>query len=165
MLAIDAEWNRRQEDRDIVDRKLEERIQGLRNDAELTVAKMKFLNSETAIKYMEEDLLKIEKTVEKLVADRSQQLTKEKPDMKSILQRVKKLMEHPVELYENQIDPIKKAQFFRLFFKDLPSYNDWENRTLKTGTRHPLLALIKNPSNADESLMVMPPRIELVLPD
>ncbi len=165
MLAIEAEWIRRQEDSDIVARKLEERIQGLRNDAELTVAKMKFLNSETAIKYMEEDLLKIEKTVEKLVADRSQQLTKEKPDMKSILQRVKKLMEHPVELYEKQIDPIKKAQFFRLFFKDLPSYSDLENRTLKTGTLHPLLELIKNPSKSDESLMVIPTRIELVLPD
>jgi hypothetical protein len=64
--------------------------------------------------------MKIEKNIEKLMKDKEKESKEDKPDMSSILQRVKKLMEHPVELYEKQIDPIKKAQPFRLFFKDLP---------------------------------------------
>jgi len=55
------------------------------------VSKMKFLNSETALKYMEEDLLKIEKTIEKLMKDKEQESKEDKPDMSSILQREKKV--------------------------------------------------------------------------
>ena len=132
---------------------------------ELTVSKMKFLSSETALKCMEEDLLKIEKTIEKLMKDKEHENKEDTPEMSSILQRVKKLMEHPIELYEKQIDPIKKAQFFRLFFKDLPTYADLEDRTRQNSVLHPLLQLLKNPSNLDESGLVTPTRIELVLPD
>ena len=119
-----------------------------------TVSKIKLLSSETAIQYMEADLLKIERQIEKLIAEKTKKESEEKVDIKAILQRVRKLMEHPVQLYEQQSDAIKKAQFFRLFFKDLPSYSDLESRTLKTGTLHPLLELIKKPSKLDESLMV-----------
>ena len=131
--AIEAEWIRRQEDGEVVARQLGERIQALRREAELTIlTKIKFLSSETAIKYMKDDLLKIERQVEQLLAENTKKLTEEKPDMKHILQMVKKLLEHHVELYEKQIDPIKKAQFFRLFFKDLPTYADLDYGTQKT---------------------------------
>ena len=99
-----------------------------------------------------------------MINDKAIKMTEEKPDMKTILQRVKKLLEHPVELYEKQIDPIKKAQFFRLFFKDLPTYADLQNRTPQKGILHPLLDIIKDPSITNESLMVIPRRIELLLP-
>ncbi len=160
MQAIEAEWVRRQEDGEIVARRLEERIQTLRSEAQLTITKIKFLSSETAIKYMEEDLLKIERQIEQLINDKAIKMTEEKPDMKSILQRVKNLLEHPIELYEKQIDPIKKAQFFRLFFKDLPTYADLENRTPQKGILHPLLDIIKDPSITDESVMVIPAGLE-----
>lgn len=161
--AIESEWKRRQCDDKLIAQQLEERMQALRGEAELTIAKIKFLSSETAIQYIEKELLNTEHQIEKLTAEKKDKLNKEKPDMNKILQKVRKVLEHPEEIFNKQIDPVKKAQFFRMLFKELPTYKDLQHRTQKTPLFtgvNPVFAL----ASVEKSDLVIPRRIELLLP-
>jgi hypothetical protein len=73
-------------------------------------------------------------------------------------------VEHLDELLIQQIDPVKKAQFFGLLFNKTPTYEDINCGTPKKGLLHPLLDIIKDSSITNESLMVISRRIELLLP-
>jgi hypothetical protein len=159
MEIIGAEWQKRQgyEERAFVG--LEERIRQLNNEAELTVNKIKMLSSETAIKYLEEDLMKIEKQIKALEAEITKKATQKKPDMQRVLNRVRALLERPEELFQKQIDPVKKAQFFGAFFENFPTFNDLKpgtkNAPIFTGV-HPVFRL----AAMEKSLMVTPAGFE-----
>ena len=163
MDAVLAEWERRQGDAQGASEELEKQIEALRSEAELTVSKLKLLSSETAIKYMEDDLNKIEAQIKSLLAQKAKKESEKPIDMKAILQRVRKLVEHPVELFNKEVDPLRKAQFFSLFFSERPTYQELENmehRTPREGLLNPLIDIIKDPSKLNESLMVIPAGIE-----
>jgi site-specific DNA recombinase len=139
-------------------------IIALHAEAIATVGKLKVLTSDTAIKYMEEDLMRIEENIKKLEAKKVELESKKPLDFARVMARAKYFIEHLDELLVKQIDPIKKAQFFGVLFDKVPTYEEIKSRTLISGSLHPLLSLIKNPSNNDESLMVISRRIELRLP-
>ena len=161
---IEAEWRKRDSYDEQAASGLTERIKQQRGEAALTVTKLKMVNSQTAIKYLEEDLMKIEKQIEVLEAEKLKKKDQEKPNMEQILQRVRKLLEHPEEIFKRQIDPLKKAQFFASIFEHYPTYKDLrpgtQNAPLFTGV-HPLFQL----ANLDKSLMVAPRGLEPLLPD
>jgi site-specific DNA recombinase len=163
MSVIEAAWKKRQEMTERVASGLDERIMQLQTEVGQSVAKLKMLNSETAIKYMEEDLMKIEKQIKQLQDEKVNQVIQERPDMDKVFKRVRQLVAHPQEVFRKQIDPVKKAQLFALFFEKLPTYDDLLGGTPKTPLFtgvHPIFKLAR----LEKSLMVISRRIELRLP-
>ena len=158
--AVITEWERRlrsvEDDIAVFDKQIQE----LELDAEMTVRKLKMVESETAIKYMEQDLLSIEKRVRELKAEKEAKMTEEPADMGKIMRRVKYFLENLDQLLVKQIDPIKKAQFFSVFFDRIPTYEE-----LKTGTENSaiLTGVRKLFELSDPQLLglVAPPRLEL----
>jgi hypothetical protein len=84
-------------------------------------------------------------------------------NIEQVIARVKYFVENLDELVIKQIDPVKKAQFFGLIFKTLPTYADLSGRNqnlpLFTGV-NPLFQAINN----NNFPMVTSRRIELRLP-
>ena len=158
--AVMTEWERRlrsvEDDIAVFDKQIQE----LELDAEMTVRKLKMVESETAIKYMEQDLLSIEKRLRELKAEKEAKMTEEPADMGKIMRRVKYFLENLDQLLVKQIDPIKKAQFFSVFFDRIPTYEE-----LKTGTENSaiLTGVRKLFELSDPQLLglVAPPRLEL----
>ncbi len=158
--AVMTEWERRlrsvEDDIAVFDKQIQE----LELDAEMTVRKLKMVESETAIKYMEQDLLSIEKRLRELKAEKEAKMTEEPADMGKIMRRVKYFLENLDQLLVKQIDPIKKAQFFSVFFDRIPTYEE-----LKTGTENSaiLTGVRKLFDLSDPQLLglVAPPRLEL----
>mgnify|MGYP001392179372 FL=1 len=84
-------------------------------------------------------------------------------DIDTVIARVRYFVENLGELIVKQIDPVKKAQFFGLIFKTLPTYADLggrnQNSPLFTGV-NPLFQALK----ADNFRLVTPRGIEPLLP-
>lgn len=158
--AVMKEWGNRQTliEEDI--KSFDTQIKELELEADVTVRKLKMVESETAIKFMEADLLKIEQKVRELKIEREKKMNQEPIDMNKVMSRVKYFLERLDELLVKQIDPVKKAQFFGAFFERIPKYSE-----LKSGTEKGALltGVSKLFELADPSLpvMVAPPRLEL----
>lgn len=154
------EWERRQERLDAELTSLDHQIHELGIEAGLTVKKLKMLESDTAIKYMEDDLLKIEQRIRKLKIVKDKKAAVKPADMGRIMKRVKYFLENLDKLLLQQIDPIKKAQLFGVFFDRLPTYAELKSRTendaILTGVRK-LFEL----ADPEKPGLVAPPRLEL----
>jgi hypothetical protein len=165
-LVVDAvmnEWNKRQKGvtKDIIN--YDERIKDLQMEAELTVKKIKVLQSDTALKYMEDDLMRIEKEVASLIYEKAKAQTKEPTNVELIVSRVKYFLENMDNLLLKQIDPVKKAQFFGVLFDRTPKYDEINSGNQKTSIFTGLNELFTL-AKMEKSLMVTPRRIELLLP-
>lgn len=130
--VIEAEWQKRQQTLQDELQSLEGRINELKLEAKATVDKIKVLSSETAIKYMEEDIMRIEKQISLLTRQKAEVQTRKPIDFDKIMARIRYLLENLDELLIKQIDPIKKAQFFGAIFDKLPSYEDLKPGNLKS---------------------------------
>ncbi len=158
--TVMGEWEDRQQN--VADdlSRYDQQIKELEIEAELTVKKLKVLESEIAIKYMENDLMNIEKQIRELKVAREQKVADEPVNMSKVIARVKYFLENLDELLLKQIDPIKKAQFFAVFFDKIPRYSE-----IKSRTENPwkITEVSKLFELADPKLpvMVAPPRLEL----
>ena len=158
--AVMSEWQRREQrvEADVI--QFDQQIKELETEAEATVRKLKMVESETAIKYMEADLMSIEQKIRDINVAKEKKATTNTVDMGKIVGRVKYFLENLDKLLLQQIDPVKKAQFFGVFFDRIPTYEE-----IKTGTKN--LVKITEVSKlfglADLSLpiLVAPPRLEL----
>lgn len=163
MSVIESEYNRRQEVIQGEIDTLEGRLQALQVEAEATVDKIKLLTNQTAIKYMEEELMNIEQQINALEAQKNKKQDEKPVEIKPIMQRVRYFLEHLDELLVKQIDPVRKAQFFGAIFDKPPTYEEINSGTLKT----PLFTGV-NPvfklAYAQKSLMVTSRGIEPLLP-
>lgn len=130
--AVRIEWNRRNQSLLQELEGMEERIQELRKDAAATMDKIRVLSSATAIKFMEEDLVRIESQIEDLASQKAKKANEQTTDCSQILARVKYFLEHLDELLQKQIDPIKKAQLFAVIFNRTPTYEEIKIGTPKT---------------------------------
>ena len=119
-----TEWQNRQRlvEEDIA--RVDEQINTLELVAAQTVRKIKYLESETAIKYMEEDLLKIEKRIKQMKSDRDKKANQNPVNMSQVMGRVKYFLENLDKILVQQIEPVKKAQFFGVFFDRIPTYEE-----------------------------------------
>ncbi len=161
--AVAAEWEKRQQSTQQELSRLDERIRELQLEATLTVKKMKFLQSETALKYMEEDLMRIEDEITAMKAQRTELQTKKPNDMRAMMARVTYFLENMDKLLLQQIDPVRRAQFFGILFDRTPTYAEInpgnKNSPIFTGVNSLFSNLL-----SEKSLMVIPRRIELLLP-
>lgn len=80
--------------------------------------------------------------------------------MNQVMSRVKYFLENLDKVLVKQIDPVKKAQFFGVFFERIPTYEE-----IKTGTENKALitgiAELFKLGDPDNPIMVAPPRLEL----
>jgi hypothetical protein len=126
--AVTKEWERRQQAVEAEIERYDEQVKQLGIEAELTVKKLKFLESETAIKYMEGDLVAIENKISKLKDEREEKTAHESVNMEQVVGRVKYFLENLDKLLIKQIDPVKKAQFFGVLFDRIPTYEEIKTR-------------------------------------
>ena len=98
------------------------RHEELEAQARVIVDKMQLVTSQTAIKYMEEDLLKVEQQIKDLEARKDEQETKGGVDMETILTYIKYFVEHLRELLIDHSNPILRARYFCVLFDKVPSY-------------------------------------------
>lgn len=94
----------------------------------VTVDRMKVVSSETALKYMEEDIMSAENQIKELdsqLANNSQNAV----DIELVLQYAKYLLKHLSELLLDLSSPLRKAAFFGVIFNSMPSYTDLDFET------------------------------------
>jgi hypothetical protein len=95
----------------------------------IIVDKMKLISSETAIKYMEEDLVRLEQEIANLDSTKEQEAAKETVDMPTVLTYVKYFVEHIKDLLIDHSNPVLKAKYFGVIFDKVPTYEE-----IKSGT-------------------------------
>ena len=129
--AISEVWEKRQLREQKDEAAAQTRIETLQAQARLIVDKMKYLSSETALKYMEEDLIKVEAQIAELSRAKDEAIEEKGVNMKSILLYVKYFMEHMDDLLINLSDPVNRAAYFGVLFNQVPTYQEIKDGTLK----------------------------------
>src|SRR5579859_1361057 len=120
--AVLKVWERRQagtQDEGGMGTKKGQEVEG---EAGVIVDKMRWVSSPTAIKYMEEDLTKIEQRINDLDTRADEQITEGGIDMPTILTYVKYFVEHLKDLLIDHCNPIMRARYFGVIFDQVPSY-------------------------------------------
>jgi site-specific DNA recombinase len=122
--AVIGEWNKRQYTvkRDVGIRKLQ--INELKTQARMVAERIKFC-SPTTIKYLEEDLIRIEQQIAEFTPDRTES-EKITVDEHLIKKYAKYFAKYPEYLLLEQQDPVQKANYFGLLFEQLPTYQQLE---------------------------------------
>ena len=158
--AVAAEWTLRNQGQLQELQGIDDRIAELRTDAVATMDKIRVLSSPTTIKFMEEDLMRIEKQIESLNDEKAKKQAEKPSDISKVLARVGYFLTHLDELLIKQIDPVRKAQLFGVLFDKTPTYEDLKtgtpNGTIFTGVS-PIFAVAKE----GKSLMGCLRRLEL----
>lgn len=96
----------------------------MKAQAGLTVSKIKFLTSEVAIKYMEEELIKTESEIAVLAAEKAKVTSEQPTNIGDVMQYEKYFLEHLEYLLLQQINPVAKAGFFSVLFDKAPTYEE-----------------------------------------
>jgi hypothetical protein len=122
--AILAEWDKRQLVMRRDENVLDTRITSLKAEVRTVVDKIKVLSSDTAIKYMEEDIMKLEQQIVTLSDQKTQEQEEKPTDMRTIMDYISFFVKHLDYLLLKQIDPAKKASFFGVLFNQAPTYED-----------------------------------------
>ncbi len=122
--AVVTEWDNRQAELHKDDANIEARIGELKAHASVTVSKIKFLTSEVAIKYMEEELIKTESEIVVLTAEKEKVSSEQPTDISTVMEYVKYFLEHLEYLLLQQINPVAKAGFFSVLFDKAPTYQE-----------------------------------------
>jgi hypothetical protein len=107
------------------------RREELETQIRVIVDKMKLVSSETAIKYMEEDLVKLERQIENLKTKKEEQTAQEPINMPVVLTYVQYFMEHLYELLIHTCNPLTRAEYFGVMFDVVPTYQE-----IKDGTQN-----------------------------
>ena len=129
--VLDA-WNRQQEvvqeDSSIIETKITE----LKDMAKITAEKIRYLNSEVAIKYMEEDLIKLDSEIKQLEKSKSEKTNEDKKiNMEIVVANVTYFLEHLEELLIGSPNRLKRAEYFSLLFEQTPTYEELVSGTPK----------------------------------
>ncbi len=161
--AVREEYERRLKNNGSDTGRIDAQITALRGEISITLGKIKFLNSPSAIAYIESDVEAMEQKIRHLEREKGQ-IAKQKPlDIESILRKARYFLEHLDELLLKQANPTRKAQLFGALFNQLPTYNDLDSGTQKT----PLFTGVNSVfrlASLEKSLMVISPGIEPGLP-
>ena len=120
--AVQTVWEQRQGCIQNESALRDKRRKELEAQARVIVDKMQLVTSQTAIKYMEEDLLKVEQQIKDLEARKDEQETQGGVDMDTILTYIKYFVEHLRELLIDHSNPILRARYFGVLFDKVPSY-------------------------------------------
>lgn len=129
--AVIAEWEKRKavSKKDDVD--IDSQINNLKEQQKLTAGKIRFLTSEVAIKYVEEDLLKIEQQIAGLMKEKEKTIKEDPTDIQKVMKYIKYFLEHMEELLIDSPDPVAKASYFGVLFDTAPNYQELISGTQK----------------------------------
>jgi hypothetical protein len=104
---------------------IELRISQLKIQIKQAVDKIKYLSSEVAIKYMEEDILKLEEEIELLSDERGGAIPQKSAiDMEKSKAYVSYYLAHLEELLLHQGNPVLQAKYFGVIFNQAPTYDE-----------------------------------------
>jgi site-specific DNA recombinase len=161
MLAIETVWHKRQQEFGKDEAMLDERLSELQAQAFATVDKIKLLSSQTAIKYMEEELMKVEAEIDKLNDEKEQKKQEQPISFEVVMQYAKYFLQHMDYLLLQQSDPLKKADFFSVIFNETPTYAELTSVTTNSDKNvwdltgiNELFRIKKDTPNPDVSFMV-----------
>ena len=100
----------------------------LQGQIRATVDRMRVVTSETALKYLEEDIVGVEKELAQLDEEMAKQ-----PDLEAefdeVLKYAKYILEHLSEMLLDLCNPLRKAAFFGAIFNKVPTYTEIDLRT------------------------------------
>lgn len=99
-------------------------ITSLQTQVRQAINKIKMLNSETTIKYMEEDIMRLEEEIKSLTTERQKMAPQEPVDMEKFGAYVKYYAEHLHELLLHYSNPLLQARYFGVIFNEVPTYED-----------------------------------------
>lgn len=100
------------------------RLTQLRNQIRLNVDKIKMVNSETTIKYLEEDIAQLEAEIADLNVERKTKEEQKPVDMEKMKAYVQYFLAHLDELLLHYSNPILQAKYFGVIFNDAPNYEN-----------------------------------------
>ncbi len=103
---------------------LDLRIVELRKQIRQTVDKIRVISSETTIKYMEEDIVKLEEEINNLTIERQKMPEQKATNMEKFCAYVKYFGEHLEELLLHYSNPVLQAKLLGVIFNEAPTYDD-----------------------------------------
>ena len=104
---------------------LDLRITQLRGQIKHAVDKIKYLSSETTIKYMEEDIVKLEDEVKELMVEKDKTQSQQPAiSIEKSKAYVSYYLEHLEELLLHYDNPVLQAKYFGVMFNIAPTYDD-----------------------------------------
>ncbi len=106
------------------------RIANLKEQIHQSIDKIKFLSSPTAIKYMEDDIEKMESEIEDLNVKRASTKPQTTSDFEKACAFIRYFLEHLDELLFHHENPVLQAKYFGVIFNQAPTYADIESGTL-----------------------------------
>ena len=119
--AIAELWRERQTKQIDASRQRLEHRDSLQSQIKATVDRMRIVTSETALKYLEEDIVSVEKELAELDEEIARQPNLQ-AEFDQVLQYAKYILEHLPELLLDLCNPLRKAAFFGAIFNKLPTY-------------------------------------------
>lgn len=121
--AIAELWRERQTGQIDANRQRLEHRDSLQSQIKATVDRMRIVTSETALKYLEEDIVSVEKELAELDEEIARQPNLQ-AEFDQVLQYAKYILEHLSELLLDLCNPLRKAAFFGAIFNKLPTYDE-----------------------------------------
>ena len=121
--AISELWRERQTKQTDANRQRLEHRESLQSQIKATVDRMRVVTSETALKYLEEDIVSVEKELAELDEEIARQPNLQ-AEFDQVLQYAKYILEHLSELLLDLCNPLRKAAFFGAIFNKLPTYDE-----------------------------------------
>lgn len=110
-------------------RRIEHR-ESLQGQIRSTVDRMRVLSSESALKFLEEDVVSVEKELAEVEIEIAKQPNLE-AEFEVVLMYAKYILEHLSEMLLDLSNPIKKATYFGAIFNKMPTYPQIDLRTTK----------------------------------
>ena len=129
--AVINEWNKRQKESNKDKINIDSQIDELKTQGKITAGKIKYLTSEVAIKYIEEDLIKIDNQVGNLLAEKEKNTLEKPTDIELVMKYIKYFLEHIENLLIDSPDPVTRASYFGVLFDSAPTYQELISGTQK----------------------------------
>lgn len=102
--------------------RLDECLTGLQSEINTDLQRIKMLDNPSTIRYMENDISRLEKEVVEVESQKQVLTVKKSYDIQQIKAKLKHLVQHLGETVRQRMNSVQKAQLFGLFFNKLPTY-------------------------------------------
>lgn len=126
---VTEEWDKRTSYLKTEREDIERRINSLSLEARQSMEKIKYLSNQTAIKFIEEELVRIEEDIKQLQIEKAALKVKQPLEIPEILDYTRYFFAHLDYLLFQQSNPQARAAFFSLIFKQTPRFSDLDVRT------------------------------------
>lgn len=130
---------------------LNSRVSQLKSEKEQTVKKLVQTESGTVTKILEEQLEKIEIEIKQAESFRFS-VDLNEHNIEDLVGYAKKIVESPKKALIDKDNPLRQEQLFKLFFDDLPTYQELLSGTAKKRFLFNANCVIETPQNDEESL-------------